>query len=129
MVWMVKVVLIGISSIFLAMAAGSIKKEYGFFVAVCAALMIFSYGLSKISVITEGIRSFEKSVGLEGEYIAILLKMVGIAYLTQFAVSLCRDAGHGAVAGQIAFAGKISMLIVSLPVLEALVQTIGELFS
>lgn len=126
---MLKVVLIGITAIFLAMTAGSIKKEYGFLVAVCAAFMIFSYGLSKISVIAEEVRGFEKAVGLEGEYIAILLKMVGIAYLTQFAVSLCRDAGHGAIAGQIGFAGKISMLIVSLPVLEALVQTIGELFT
>lgn len=126
---MLKVVLIGIASIFLAMVAGSVKREYGFVVAVCAALMIFSYGLNKISVITREVRAFESAVGLEGEYIAILLKMVGIAYLTQLAVSLCRDAGHGAIAGQIGFAGKISMLIVSIPVLESLVQTIGELFS
>ncbi len=125
---MLKVVLIGFTAVFLALLAGSIKKEYGFIIAACGALMIFSYGITKISVISEEIKSFEKSIGLEGEYIAILLKMVGIAYMTQFASSLCRDAGHGAIASQIGFAGKISMLIVSIPILEALVHTIGELF-
>ncbi|MCH5251684.1 MAG: stage III sporulation protein AD [Lachnospiraceae bacterium] len=125
---MLKVVLIGFTAVFLALLAGNIKKEYGFIIAACGALIIFSYGITKISVIVEEVNSFEKSIGLDGEYIAILLKMVGIAYMTQFAVSLCRDAGHGAIASQIGFAGKISMLIVSIPVLKALVRTIGELF-
>ena len=77
----------------------------------------------------DAVKRFEDAMGLDSEYISILLKMAGIAYLTQFAVSLCRDAGQGAVAGQIGFAGKISMLIVSLPILQALVRTIGELFT
>ena len=126
---MLKVVLIGLTAVFLSMTAGSIKKEYGFMVAACAALMIFSYGLSRISVMVDAVKRFEDAMGLDSESISILLKIAGIAYLTQFAVSLCRDAGQGAVAGQIGFAGKISMLIVSLPILQALVRTIGELFT
>lgn len=125
---MLKVVLIGIVALFLSLVAGSIKKEYGFVIAVCAALLISSYGLNKITIMAEEVRAFENAIGWNNEYMTILLKMVGIAYLTQFAVSLCRDAGQGAIAGQIGFAGKISMLVVSLPVLEALVKTIGELF-
>ena len=53
--------------------------------------------------------------------------MLGIAYLTQFVVSLCRDAGNGAVAGQISIVGKISMMLVSFPVLEALLKTLGDM--
>ncbi len=56
-----------------------------------------------------------------------MLKMVGIAYLTQLVVSICRDAGNGAVAAQINMVGKISMLLVSFPVLEALLKTVGEM--
>ena len=80
-------------------------------------------------MIIEQVQAFEDAIGLEHEYIAILLKMVGIAYLTQLAVSLCGDAGQGAIASQIGFAGKVSMLIVSLPVISSLVRTIGELLS
>ena len=126
---MLKIVLISIAAMFLAMVAGAHKKEYAFLIALCAALLIFSYGISRIQFIADQIEVFEREVNLSGEYIAILLKMVGIAYLSQFAVSLCRDAGQGAIAGQVSFAGKISMLLVSLPILEGLVKTIGEILS
>lgn len=126
---MLKIVMIGIVAMFLALVAGQQKKEYAFFIVTCAALLIFSYGISRIQVIAEKLRELEEQVGLSGEYVGILLKMVGIAYLSQFAVSLCKDAGQGAIAGQISFAGKISMLLVSLPILEGLIKTIGEILS
>lgn len=126
---MLKVVMTGIAAMFLSMLAGSIRREYGFAIAVCAAAAISAYGLSRVSLIVDQIQVFEKAIGLDHEYIAILLKMIGISYLTQLAVSLCRDAGQGAIAGQIGFAGKVSMLIVSLPVISSLVKTIGELLS
>lgn len=125
---MVKVVLVGIAAMFLALVAGSFKREYAILTAIGGAFVIFSYGLSKVSLIAEEVRALQDIIGLDSQYVTILLKMVGIAYLTQFAVSLCRDAGHGAIAGQIGFAGKISMLLVSLPVLKMLMQMIGELF-
>ena len=75
------------------------------------------------------LRKLEEEIGLQQEYITVLVKMAGIAYLGQFAVSLCRDAGQGAIAGQVGFAAKISMLIISLPILEAVVKTIGEFFT
>lgn len=126
---MIKIVIIGIAAIFLAMLAGSIHREYAMGITICAAVLISVYGLSRVSLIVERIKEFEDMIGLEHEYIAVFLKMTGIAYLTQLAVTLCRDAGQGAVAGQIGFAGKISMLIVSLPILSSLVKTIGELLS
>ena len=126
---MLKVVIIGVAAIFLSLLAGSARRKYGFAIAVCAAVAISAYGLSKISLIIEQVQAFEDAIGLEHEYIAILLKMVGIAYLTQLVVSLCGDAGQGAIASQIGFAGKVSMLIVSLPVISSLVRTIGELLS
>ena len=125
---MTKIVLIGIAALILATIAGSVKREYGFIIAISAAVIISFFGLNKITIMAEKMREFEKLIGWNREYLTILFKMIGIAYLTQFSVSLCRDAGQGAIASQISFAGKISMLIVSFPVLEALVKTIGELF-
>jgi stage III sporulation protein AD len=125
---MIKIVLIGLSAAVLSMIAGSIRREYGYMVAVAASVLILSYGLSKISIIVQEMRSFEETIGIDHEYVTILLKMTGIAYIGQFAVSLCRDAGQGAIAGQISMASKISMLIISIPVLEALVKTIEEFF-
>ena len=126
---MLKIVLIGIAAIFLSMAAGSVKGEYGFLIALCAGLLIFSFSLGKIQIMLETIQAFEESVGINHEYVALLLKMVGIAWLSQLAVSMSRDAGQSTIAGQIAFFGKVSMLLVSVPVLRTIIETIGEMLA
>lgn len=124
---MIKIALLGIIIIFLTMMAGSIKREYAITVTVGATILLAMYGVSSLESIVDRIVALQESVGVEQEYLTILLKMVGIAYLTQLVVSICRDAGNGAVAGQINTVGKISMLLVSFPVLEALLKTIGEM--
>ena len=126
---MIKIALLGLVVIFLTMMAGSIKREYAIVVMVGATLLFATYGIRSLRSVIERITAFEESVGIDQEYLSILLKMVGIAYLTQLVVSLCRDAGNGAVAGQINMIGKISMLLVSFPVLEALLKTVGEMLT
>lgn len=126
---MIKIALLGLLTIFLTMMAGSIKREYAIVVTVGATIILAMYGVSSLQSIVERIEALEKSVGVDREYLSILLKMVGIAYLTQLVVSLCRDAGNGAVAGQVNTVGKISMLIVSFPVLEALLKTVGVMLT
>ncbi len=124
---MVKIALLGLVTIFLTMIAGSVKREYGIAVMIGAALLLGVYSLSSLEMVITRIREFETAIGLEEEYLNILLRMLGIAYLTQFVVSLCRDAGNGAVAGQVGIVGKISMMLVSFPVLEALLKTLGDM--
>ena len=51
--------------------------------------------------------------------------MTGITYVAEFAASLCRDAGHQAIASQIEIFAKLSLLAVSLPVVTALLDTIS----
>ena len=124
---MIKIAVLGISIIFLTMMAGSIKREYAIAVTVGATVLLALYGVSSLKSIIERIEELQESIGVGEEYLTILLKMVGIAYLTQLVVSICRDAGNGAVAAQINMVGKISLLLVSFPVLEALLKTVGEM--
>lgn len=124
---MVKIALLGLVSIFFTLLAGSVKREYGIAVMIGASLLLSVYSLSSMEAVISRIRAFETAIGLDKEYLGILLRMLGIAYLTQFVVSLCRDAGNHAVAGQVGVVGKISMMLVSFPVLEALLKTLGDM--
>ena len=124
---MVKIAVLGLVTIFLTMIAGSVKREYGIAVMIGAALLLGVYSISSIERMVTRIREFESAIGMEKEYLDILLRMLGIAYLTPFVVSLCRDAGNCAVAGQIGIVGKISMMLVSFPILEALLRTLGDM--
>ena len=60
-------------------------------------------------------------------YIGILIKLIGIAYICEFAAGISKDAGYQAIASQIELVGKLTMLMVSMPVLMQVLNTILEL--
>ena len=57
-------------------------------------------------------------------YLNTLLKIMGIAYLAEFGSQICRDAGEGVIAGKVEFAGKLLILVMALPLLAAVLETI-----
>ncbi len=125
---MIKIALIGIAAVFVAMLFRNGKTEYGLFISIVAGILIFTFGVGKLSSILAVFNRIQEEIGVNKEYIQILLKIIGITYVSEFSANLCRDAGYGAIAGQIEFVGKLSILAVSLPILMALFDTIGRLF-
>ena len=105
------------------------KKEYELFVTLGVSLCIFYFILSKLELVLAVISQMQDYVKLDAGYIAILMKMIGITYVAEFSSNLCKDAGYQAVAGQIEMFGKLSILVISMPVLLALLETIGEFLS
>lgn len=65
---------------------------------------------------------FFASVDAEKEYISLLLKITGIAVLTQFSADICSDSGETALSSKIEFAGKTMILALSLPLVEKLLE-------
>ena len=82
-----------------------------------------------MSMILEELTVIQEYAGISKEYIQILLKMLGIAYIAEFSSALCKDAGQGAIAGQIDFVGKVSMIVLGIPILTSLLKTMGEFLS
>ena len=67
----------------------------------------------------------QDSISIQTSYIQALLKIIGITYISEFAADICRDAGYTAVAGQIGVFARLSVLAVSMPIVTALLDTIG----
>ena len=65
--------------------------------------------------------------GINGEYISILIKVIVIAYICEFAVQFCADAGEKAIGAKIELAGRVLILAASLPILENLLRLIVNL--
>ena len=64
---------------------------------------------------------------LKGDFIEVLLKMTGIAILTEYAVSLCKDTGETAIASKIDFGGKIVLIALSIPVISSTLEGLTKL--
>ena len=97
------------------------------FISMAVCICIFVYILTKIQVVLEFVKKLEGMIAIDGAYIGLIMKMVGITYAAEFAANVCKDAGYSAIAGQIEIFAKMSILVVSLPVLMAVIDTIGSL--
>ena len=70
------------------------------------------------------INNLAGKISIHQEFIALLIKITGIAILTEFAVSICKDSGETAVASKIDMGGKVIMVSMSIPILAGLLETI-----
>ena len=87
------------------------------------AIIIF-FSMDKITGIINLLTNLSKKTGINAEYLNILLKITGIAILTEFAVSICKDSGESAIASKIDFGGKIIVISMSIPIISALLELI-----
>ena len=113
----------GLTAVLLAVQLKSVKSEYGVYLVMAAGVFIFLYGLGKMEVILDTLAQIRDSIQIEPIYLDMLLRMIGIAYVAEFASGICRDAGYGALGSQIEIFGKLSILAVSMPVLLSLLET------
>ena len=85
--------------------------------------------VGRLEEIINTIRQISGHINMDTSYIATLIKMLGVTYIAEFASGICRDTGYQTIASQIEIFGKLTILVMSLPVLLALLQTIQEFLS
>lgn len=124
---MEKIAMLGVMAVMLALPLKKDKSEYSMLLILVACLMIGILALVQIREVLDFIVKLESYLGENKVYVTILLKMVGITYVAEFGANICRDAGYGAVADQIAFYGKLMLLAVSMPILNALFDLLAKL--
>lgn len=124
---MLKVAVIGVMAVLLAIPLKKDKAEFGMLLVMAACLLMVGMSLTKLQNILNVVRKVEEYLGEGTVYVEILLKMVGITYIAEFGANLCKDAGYGAVAGQIEFYGKLMLLAVSMPIIVNLIEIIGQI--
>lgn len=60
--------------------------------------------------------------GINTEYLTLLLKALGVSVLTQLAADACRDSGETALSNKVELAGKVTILLLCLPLVKAMIQ-------
>lgn len=122
---MIQIAVLGMAGALLAVQFKNGKSEYGVYISIALCVMVFFPIMDRVGVVISAIRDLSNQVLVKNGYLAILLKMLGVAYVAEFASSICKDAGHQTIAGQIEVYSKIAILALSMPVLKTLLETIG----
>lgn len=125
---MIKIAVLAITGAFMTAQLKNLKPEYGQVLLIAMGVFLFFFALSYMEGIRQMIEKITDMITISGSYLTILMKMVGIAYVCEFASNLCKDAGCQTIGTQVEMIGKLSMLLMSIPVITSLTETIGALF-
>ena len=123
----VKIAAAGLTGTLLAVTVKVYKKEFALLIGMGTGTVIIWLLLDSLTRIKELLAAMVTEAGINGEYISILIKVIVIAYICEFAVQFCADAGEKAIGEKIELAGRVLILAASLPILENLLRLIVNL--
>lgn len=105
----------------------AVGSKVGPYIKVLVGLAIFGFACTQLDVMFDIIRDLAGKINMEGTYLTIIFKIIGIAYIAEFGLQLCKDAGEEAIGKKIEFAAKVMIFVVAAPVILALVELITGL--
>jgi stage III sporulation protein AD len=123
----IQVIGLGFVVMLLILVVKQQRPEFAVQLSITLAVVIFLLVLSKISLVLDLFSDLAAKANISQMYLNTILKIIGIAYITDFGAQVCRDAGESAVAGKIEFAGKIMVMILAVPIIALVLDTIVKL--
>lgn len=122
-----QIVALGLTVTALIVVVRSQRPDLAVLLSVTAGAVIFMLVLGKIGAVLDVIKELSNQAGISMIYLGTLLKIVGIAYIAEFGAQICRDAGEGAIAVKIEFAAKVLIMVLAVPIVVAVLQSLLKL--
>ncbi len=120
----IKIVGIGLISLVIIMLLKQYKPEFAIYASILAGIIILALVMDKLTGIINLINSIASKASVNTKFIALLMKITGIAFLSEFAVSICKDSGESAIASKIELGSKIVIISMSIPIITSLLELI-----
>ncbi len=120
----IKIIGIGITALIIIIILKQYKPEFAVYTSIIAGIAILLLSLSQMSGVINLLKDISSRASISSEFLGIILKITGIAILTEFAVSICQDSGESAIANKIDIGGKIMIITMSIPIISSLLETI-----
>lgn len=121
---MEQILVIAIIGTLLAVTLKNQSAELRVLLGIATGVLIFLYCVAPLRNVLDLLHETAVFAGVSEGYFGIVLKVISIAYLTQFGSEICKDAGENAIGTKVELAGKILMIAVSAPVLSGLVSVV-----
>ena len=125
---MIGLSILAISAAILAVQFKGMKSDFSMYIILTSSIVIIYYSLTRLTYIVEMIKNISEYTNVDEEYIQLLLKITGITYMTEFAANICADCGYTSISEQIRLFGKILVMAIAVPIINNLVEVIGEIY-
>ncbi|MGN1227946.1 MAG: SpoIIIAC/SpoIIIAD family protein [Christensenellales bacterium] len=124
-----KIIGIGLITSISALIVKQIKPEIAMFITLTGSILILFEVVGLFTNVIETFLHLTEITGIDSAIFEIVLKIIGIGYLTEFTANLCNDSGMNSVADKVLLGGKVVILIVALPIINTLIEIITSLLN
>lgn len=123
----IKIIGIGFLTLIITIILKENKKEYAMYSVLIGGTIILLYSMGTIKTIVDFAKSLSVNLKYNNMFITLILKITGIAILTEYAVSICKDSGENAIANKIDFGSKIIVISLSIPIISSTLESLTKL--
>lgn len=123
----IKIIGIGLISLIIIIIIKQYKPEFAMYVSIIAGILIIYLIFNKLEGIINLLKTISNKSGINNEFLELLLKITGVAFLAEFAINLCKDSGEGAIASKIEMGTKVIIVSMSIPIISNLLEVITKL--
>jgi len=124
MLWVPLVTGLAIVLVVIQAQLREINKPWAVLASTAFIVVVVLSVLPQLAQVTEVLNSLSARAGVDSFYVAPVLKAIAIVHVTSFGAEICRDADENAMAVVVELAGKIVILLVALPVVEAILTAV-----
>lgn len=119
-----KIIGVGFIALIIIIILKQNKPEFAMYASITAGIIIILMISDQLIAIINLITEISNRTNINTQFVKILIKITGIAILTEFAVSICNDSGESAIGSKIDIGGKILIVTISIPIIQALMETV-----
>lgn len=123
----IKIIGVGLIALIIIILLKQYKPEFVIYISLLTGILILFLVMDELSGIISLLQSFANKASINSNFLIILIKITGIALLSEFAVSICKDSGEVAIASKIEIGTKIIIISMSIPIISSLLEIILEI--
>lgn len=120
----IKIIGIALIALIVIILLKQYKPEFAIYISLLAGVLILVLVMDKLTGIVSLLQSLADKASINSSFLTLLIKITGIAFLSEFAVSICKDSGEGAIASKIEIGSKIIIISMSIPIISSLLEII-----
>lgn len=120
----IRIIGIGLIALIIIIMLKQYRPEYAIFISILTGVLILFLVMDRLTGIVNLIQSIQDKSSVNVQFITLLIKITGIAFLSEFAVSICKDSGEVAIASKIELGSKIIIISMSIPIISSLLEVI-----
>lgn len=122
-----KVIGVGITGAIIANFIKNGKEEFTIFVTLATGIIILIYIMNSLGDVILAFNQITDQSGIDDKLFGMILKIIGIGYITEYSASICSDFKFNSLASKIQLAGKITIFLMALPIIKGLIDLIGRI--